>query len=593
VSKNTVQTGGHFLIQSVRDDEVYCREKFTEEHRDIEQMVKEFGKERIYPNKDQIEKYDKDLSLSLIREAGDLGLLGVNVPEEYGGMDLDKITTAIVIESIATGYSSSFLTTFSVQTAIGMLPIVWFGTKEQKEKYLPKLVTGEWIGAYGLTEPSAGSDALSGKTKAVLSEDGKHYILNGEKIFITNGSWAKVFIVFAQVDGQKFSAFIVDRDTPGFEIGQEEKKMGIKGSSTTPLTFIDAKVPIENLLYEVGKGATIAFNALNIGRFKLGAAEVGGMKETINYVLNYALERKQFGQSISNFDVIKGKLAQMVMLTYASDSMVYRTIGLIQDEIDKLDKSSESFYLELGAAMEKYAIETSMAKIYGSESMAFVLDEGIQTMGGYGFIEEYPLASTYRSDRINRIWEGSNEINRQIITGYMMKKALLEELPIRESIGKIDAFLDTNAPKDESGILAKEKYAIETGKRMTLYLFHKALNEYGQDLKHEQQLTEILANMFMELYTAESVIARAEYSVNSKQAKPIVLDIARAYTAEISLTLLNRALTGMNGITKGKLSASHSEYLKKFEARMLLATDIIGLKRKIANYTYSQKSYPF
>ena len=244
MSKNTVQTGGHFLIQSVRDDEVYCREKFTEEHRDIEQMVKEFGKERIYPNKDQIEKYDKDLSLSLIREAGDLGLLGVNVPEEYGGMDLDKITTAIVIESIATGYSSSFLTTFSVQTAIGMLPIVWFGTKEQKEKYLPKLVTGEWIGAYGLTEPSAGSDALSGKTKAVLSEDGKHYILNGEKIFITNGSWAKVFIVFAQVDGQKFSAFIVDRDTPGFEIGQEEKKMGIKGSSTTPLTFIDAKVPI-------------------------------------------------------------------------------------------------------------------------------------------------------------------------------------------------------------------------------------------------------------------------------------------------------------------------------------------------------------
>lgn len=593
MSKNTYNTGGHFMVQSVGDHPIYCREKFTEEHRDIEQMVKEFGRERIYPNKEQIEKFDKDLSLSLIRETGELGLLGVGVPEEYGGMDLDKITTAIVIESIATGYSSSFLTTFSVQTAIGILPIAWFGTKEQKEKYLPKLVTGEWIGAYGLTEPSAGSDALSGKTKAVLSEDGKHYILNGEKIFITNGSWANVYTVFAQVDGNKFSAFIVDRDTPGFEIGPEEKKMGIKGSSTTPLTFTDAKVPVENLLYKVGKGATIAFNSLNIGRFKLGAAELGGMKETISYVTKYALERKQFGQSISHFDVIKGKLAQMVIKTYAADSMVYRTIGLIQDEIDTLDKSSESYYLDMGAAMEKYAIETSMAKIYGSEAMAYVLDEGIQTMGGYGFVEEYPLATTYRSDRINRIWEGSNEINRQIISGYMMKRALLEELPIREKISEMDDFLSEFPSFDESDPLSREKYAIDSGKRMALYLFHHALNEYGQDLKHEQQLTEILANMFIELYTAESTLGRAELSVESSQADSIVLDIARAHTAEISLTLLNMALTGMNGIKRGHLSESTVEYLKKFEARMLLPTDIIGLKRKIANYTYSQKAYPF
>jgi len=593
MSDHTNQIGGKFLVQPVGSEPIYCREKFTEEHRDIEQMVKEFGRERIYPNKEQIESFDKDLSLSLIRETGELGLLGVGVSEEYGGMDLDKITTAIVIESIATGYSSSFLTTFSVQTAIGMLPIAWFGTKEQKEKYLPKLVTGEWIGAYGLTEPSAGSDALSGKTKAVLSDDGKHYILDGEKIFITNGSWADVYTVFAQVDGNKFSAFIVDRDTPGFKVGPEEKKMGIKGSSTTPLTFTDAKVPVENLLYKVGKGATIAFNSLNIGRFKLGAAELGGMKETISYVTKYALERKQFGQSISNFDVIKGKLAQMVIKTYSADSMVYRTIGMIQDEIDKLDKSSDSYYLEMGEAMEKYAIESSMAKIYGSESMAYVLDEGIQTMGGYGFVEEYPLASTYRSDRINRIWEGSNEINRQIIAGYMIKRALLDELPIREKISEIDSFLSKSPSFNDSNPLSKEKYAIDTGKQVALLLFHNALNEYGQDLKHEQQLTEILANMFLELFTAESTLGRAAFSVESSQADLVVLDIARVHTAEVCLSLLNMALTGLNGITRGSLSEEMVDYLKQFEARMLLPTDIIGLKRKIANYTYSQQSYPF
>ena len=593
MSDRTHHTGGNFLVQSVGDNTIYCREKFTDEHRQIEEMVKEFAKERIYVNRNRIEDYDKDLSLQLIRESGELGLLGVGVPEEYGGLDLDKITTVIVIESVATGRSTSFLTTFSVQTAIGMLPIVWFGTKEQKEKYLPKLVAGEWIGAYGLTEPSAGSDALSGKTKAVLTEDGKDYIINGEKIFISNGAWANVYIVFAQVDGFKFSAFIVDRDTPGFEVGPEEKKMGIKGSSTTSLKFMDAKVPVENLLYEVGKGATIAFNSLNLGRFKLGAAELGGMKETITYIINYALDRKQFGQSISNFDVIKGKLAQMVILAYTSDSMIYRTVGLIQDEIDTLDKSSEKYYLEMGAAMEKYAIETSMAKIYGSESMAYVLDEGIQTMGGYGFVEEYPLASAYRSDRINRIWEGSNEINRQIITGYMMKKALLENLPIREAIGKIDAFLTKPPDRNDTDPLWREIDAVDTGKQMALFLFHKALNEFGQDLKHEQQLTEILANMFMKLFTAESTISRAEYSVNTKQADSIVLDIARAHTAEVSLSLLNMALTGMNGITRGKLSDSSVEYLKKFEERMLLPTDIIGLKRYIADFVYLKKAYPF
>jgi len=347
---NKHNTGGFFLIQPIGENPIFTREQFSDEHREIKQMVREFAGERILENKKEIEKFNKDLSLSLIREVGELGLLGIDIPEEYGGMELDKITTAIVAESFMAGECASFMVTWSVQTGIGSLPIVWFGTPEQKKKYLPKLVTGEWIGAYGLTEPSAGSDALSGKTRATLSEDGKHYILNGEKIFITNGGWADVYIVFAQVDGDKFSAFIVDRDTPGFAIGAEEKKMGMKGSSTTSLTFTDAKVPAENLLYKIGKGATVAFNSLNMGRFKLAASALGGSKTVTRGAIRYALERKQFGQAITNFDVIKGKIADMVIRTYATDSMIYRTIGLVQNEIDLLDKSDPDYYIHMRLA---------------------------------------------------------------------------------------------------------------------------------------------------------------------------------------------------------------------------------------------------
>jgi alkylation response protein AidB-like acyl-CoA dehydrogenase len=315
VTKSTYKTGGSFIVNPITEATVFSREDFTEEHSEIYEMVKEFDKERILAQKEEIEKFDKDLSLSLIKEMGELGLLGIDVPEEYGGMDLDKVTTAIVAEALT--FSPSFSVTWSVQTGIGSLPIVWFGTPEQKEKYLPKIVTGEVICAYGLTEPSAGSDALSGKTTAMLSDDGKHYILNGEKIFITNGGWADVFIVFAKVDGSKFSAFIVDRDTEGFTIGAEEKKMGMKGSSTTSLIFQNAKVPVENLLYNVGKGATIAFNVLNIGRFKLGAAGVGGSKNGIEAAAQYAMERRAFGKPIAQFDAIIKKIADMTVRTFA------------------------------------------------------------------------------------------------------------------------------------------------------------------------------------------------------------------------------------------------------------------------------------
>lgn len=586
-------TGGQFLVEAIGSRPIFVRESFSEEHREIEGMVKEFARERIRENKDEIEKYNRDLTLKLLREMGELGLLGVDVPEAYGGMELDKITTAIIAESMSSGYCASFTTTYSVQTGIGCLPIVWFGTAEQKQKYLPKLVSGEWVGAYALTEPSSGSDALSARTTAVLSDDGKYYILNGEKQFTTNGGWADVYTVFAQVDGDKFSAFIVDRDTPGFEVGPEEKKMGIKGSSTTSLRFTDARVPVENLLYQVGKGATIAFNALNLGRFKLSTSDLGGSKAVIEEAIKYALERRQFGQPIAHFDVIKGKIADMVIRTYSADSMIYRTIGLIQNEINTLDKSDPDYYIKMGEAMEHFAIEASMAKVYGSETLAMCADNGVQIFGGYGFIEEFPMAGIYRDTRIDRIWEGTNEINRQIITGYMMKKALMEELPIRTAIREIDDFLRGKIKPAEHQLLQQEAQAIDTGKKLALFLFHEALCEYGQDLKHQQQLTEILANMFIELYTADSTITRVRQINDTGKEYKTIVKIAKVHAAEVSLRILSLSLTGLNGIYRGHLPEEVIAHLRTFQVQMLPRTDIIGLKRHIAEMVYAHKTYPF
>ena len=337
-SKNQQNTGGQFLLDSIFDTSIFTREDFSSEHREIYKMVMDFDRERVLSQKEEIEKFDPDLSLGLMKELGELGLLGIDIPEEYGGINLDKITSAIVAESLV--QSPSFAVTWSVQTGIGSLPIVWFGTDEQKQKYLPKIATGELICAYGLTEPSSGSDAMQADTTATLSDDGKHYLMNGEKVFITNGGWAGVFIVFARVDGSKFSAFIVENDTEGFSIGREENKLGMKGSSTAQLLFQDAKVPVENLLYEVGKGATIAFNCLNIGRFKLGCSCLGGSKQVISAASVYAQDRKAFGTTISKFDAIRKKIGEMSVRTFATDTMIYRTIGLLQNEIDLIDKDA-------------------------------------------------------------------------------------------------------------------------------------------------------------------------------------------------------------------------------------------------------------
>mgnify|MGYP001184281671 FL=1 len=585
-------TGGMFLLNPIGTTDVFSRENFTEEQSEIEKMTLDFAMDRIYPNVEAIDKLDKDLSHSLLKEMGELGLLGVDVPEKYGGMELDKITMALVIENLTRGGSASLGTMINVQTSIGSLGIVWFGTAEQKEKYIPKLVTGEWIAAYGLTEPSAGSDAVSGKTKAVLSDDGKHYILNGEKCFISNGNWADVYTVLAQVDGNKFTAFIVDRDTEGFETGAEEKKMGMKGNSTTTLKFTNAKIPSGNLLYKVGKGAAIAFNALNIGRFKLAAACLGGAKTVINQTLNYANERRQFGQAITNFDAIKFKITDMVIKIYAADSMIYRTIGLIQEAIDKLDSSADDYYIKMGNAMEKYAVEASMTKVFGSEIGGQVIDHSLQILGGYGFIEEYRIAGAYRDDRINRIWEGTNEINRMIISGYMMKKILMEEIPFREEIGKINSILNKGYPDWDSPYI-NEALVVESAKRLAIELFHEALCEFGQDLKHEQMLTELIADILIDIFTTESTLVRVHNNQDTETHFDIIDAIAKVKTAEMSGSVMSKSLTGFNRVFKGKIPDEMKNKINILQNKMDFPMDIIILKRHIAESVSQINSYPF
>ena len=588
-----MKTGGQWLVNTINNRIIFCREMFSEEHNEIKNMISQFAQERIFPNVQNIEKLDEDLSRAIMREMGELGLIGADAPEEFGGAGLDKITACLITEGVGWGGSSSFGCTFGVQTGIGSLGIVFFGTPEQKEKYLPKLMSGEWIAAYGLTEPSAGSDALSAKTTAFLTEDGEHYILNGEKQFISNGGWADVFTILAQVNGNKFSCFVVDKETEGFTIGSEEKKMGMKGSSTTSLKFTDAKVPAKNLLYEVGKGATIAFNALNIGRYKLGAASIGGSKLAIREAIKYALDRRQFGQPIARFDAIIGKIADITVRTFVADTMLYRTVGMIQDAIDDLDDKDPEYYIKMGEAMERFAIEASMAKVYGSETSDMVVDNCMQIFGGYGFIEEYSIAMAYRDDRINRIWEGTNEINRAIISGYMMKKVLTEEISLRDILKDLDSFLLSNNHKDNKDIFSIEKHAVEAAKRLAVLIFQEALCEFGQDLKHEQQLSEAFADIFTHIFTSESVICRAQQTMSSNGISNMSFNIAKIDVAESLLDVRSLSSKCLNRIFSEEVPNRIMGPVIKLHDIINLNTDTISLKRSLGEYMIEKKDYPF
>ncbi len=496
--------GGMFLLTPV-EEEVFCRERFSEEQLEIERMVREFAVDRIAPHRDELETHNGELTRRVMREVGELGLTGIDIPERYGGMGLDKTTSALVVEALTLSGASSWIVTFSGHTGIGTLPLVFFGNEEQKKKYLPKLATVESLSAYSLSEAEAGSDALNLGATAHLSDDGSSWLLNGNKIYVTNGGWADLFTIFAKIDGKKMSAFLVERGTEGLTIGPEEHKLGIKGSSTVSLFLENAKVPVENLLGEPGDGGSIALNILNIGRFKLGAADLGGCKWVTDLATQYALERKQFGQPIAFFEANRKKLAEMVVWTYALDSAIYRTVGLIDRRIAALDPDAPDYNRKAMAALEEYAIEASIAKVLGSESMFRVTDHGIQIYGGNGFSEEYPMAAAFRNTRIDRIFEGTNEINRMVIYGYFLKKALMEELPLRDAA---KTWLEGGASDVPEGFLGWELGALDTARRLSVKLFHEAISHHGQDLRNAQVVGEDLADLAIGYFGASSAINR-------------------------------------------------------------------------------------
>jgi alkylation response protein AidB-like acyl-CoA dehydrogenase len=447
----------------------------------------------------------------LLSKAGELGLMATDTPEEYGGLAMDKVASAIVGERLAV--LGSFATTFSAHVGIGMLPIIWYGTPEQKQKYLPKLVTGEWVGAYALSEASSGSDAMSLRTRAVLSPDGQHYILNGEKMWITNAGFADLYTVFAKVDGEKFTAFLIERDTPGFAVGAEEHKLGIRGSSTCPLILTDCKVPAGNLLGELGKGHHIAFNILNIGRFKLGASAIGGAKNSLANAVRYAKERKAFGKTISEFGLIQQKLAESATGIFVGESMAYRTIGMIDVALGSLEGEDATNPREIQKKIEEYAVECSILKVWGSEMLEMVVDHTLQIYGGYGYVEEYPAERAYRDSRINRIFEGTNEINRMIITGWLMKRAASGQLPLLGAIKKLMAEV-MEPPSFDGGDetddpLAEEAALLANLKKAALFCSGSATQKYMQALQEQQEIMADLADMTMEVYAFESALLRA------------------------------------------------------------------------------------
>src|SRR5450432_3786557 len=428
-------SGGSFLLESRRPDEVFTPEDFTEQHILIGQTAEEFAVNEIVPNAEKIEDKDFSISRDLLKKAGDLGLSAVEIPEAYGGLEMDKVTAAVIADHIAK--YAGFATTWGAHSGIRMLPIVYFGTEEQKNKYLPRRAAGEIVGAYALSEASSGSDALNCRARAELSADGKHYLLNGEKMWITNAGFADLFTVFAKIDGEKFTAFLVEKTFPGFSIGAEEHKMGIRGSSTCPVILNDCKVPVENLLGDIGKGHLIAFNILNIGRFKLGAMCVGGGRVSLENAIGYAKQRKAFNKVIADFGLVREKIANMATLLFVGEAMVYRTVGMMDAALIEVDKSAADGARQTLKAIEEYAVECSIIKVWGSEMIDYIVDESLQIYAGYGFVEEYPAERAYRDARINRIFEGTNEINRLIISGFLLKRAASGQLPLLPAIKQL------------------------------------------------------------------------------------------------------------------------------------------------------------
>ena len=583
MAKETLFKGGEFLLKDALPEEVFTPEDFSKEQRLIAQSAEEFGVGEVASRREELEDLNPELVRDLLKKAGDLGFLGVDMPEIFGGSELDKISSALVNEFISQGVSG-FSVAYAVQTGIGSLPIVLFGTPEQKKRYLPKLATGEMIGAYALTEPEHGSDALGAKTTAVLSEDGKHYILNGQKQFITNAGFADLFLTYAQIDGTQFTSFIVERNWDGVSVDEEEKKMGVHGTSTRPVIYQDVKVPVENVLGEIGRGHVVALNTLNVGRYKLGAIAVGSCKLLISEAVKYAKTRIQFGKPICEYGLIKHKIAEMVVKTYVVESMVYRTAGLLGLALEGIDPAKEDAGHKTGEAIRKYALECSINKIFGSEVLDFVADECVQLMGGYGYIQDNPIESAYRDSRINRIWEGTNEINRLLIVDTLMKAALKGELPLLEEIKKVTGELLSLRPgmAEEEGVLAKEKNMVAMSKKIGLLSAGAAAQKYMEKLGGQQEIVALIADIIIEIFSMESTLLRTLKKVQKEgeDASKIQLAATCVYVNDsfAKVDLLARQIFA--AISEGEELRTQLMALKKLARHSPINT--IALRREIA-----------
>ncbi|MCU1241002.1 MAG: Butyryl-CoA dehydrogenase [Candidatus Acidoferrum typicum] len=585
--------GGSFLLESPLPGDVFTPADLTDDQKLIGQTAEEFVVKEVLPLAKDLENKKAGLMPSLVKKGGELGLMGGGVPEEYGGAGLDKIATTVLTEKLS--IYGGFAVTHGAHAGIGTLPIVYFGTEEQKKKYLPKLATGELIGAYCLSEPQAGSDAQNSLTRAELNSEGTHYILNGQKMWITNGGFADVYVVFAKVNGEKFTAFIVERTFPGFKPGNEEHKMGIHGSSTTPIFLENCKVPKENVLHEIGRGHIVAFNILNAGRFTLGASCVGGAKNVLATSSKYAKERKAFGKQIGDFGLIREKLAEMAIQIFAVESMVYRSAGNIEAAMAAASVSGGDKIQSAMKVLEEYAIESSIAKVYGSEMLDYVVDEAVQIFGGYGFHEEYPVCRAYRDSRINRIFEGTNEINRMLIIQMLMKRAMGGQLPLIPAAMKLaDEILAGPSFEDApEGVLADEARVLANVKKMFLQAAGGAVQKFREKLADEQELIAALSNIVMEIYAMESCLLRAQKAAAAKgeSATQTLIDAARVFIAEAAERVEHEAKRAVTAVNEGDMLTTQMAVLKRFGKRA--PVDTIALRRGVAAAVQAQDRYPF
>jgi alkylation response protein AidB-like acyl-CoA dehydrogenase len=584
-------SGGSFLLEERKADEVFTPEDFTEQHQLIGQTAEEFAVKEILPNAEKMEHKDFSITRDLLKKAGDLGLSGVEIPEAYGGLEMDKVTAAVIADHIAK--YAGFATTWGGHTGIGTLPIVYFGTEEQKKKYLPPLAAGEIVGAYALSEASSGSDALNCRARAQLSPDGNHYILNGEKMWITNAGFADLFTVFAKVDGEKFSAFLVEKTFPGFSIGAEEHKMGIRGSSTCPLILNDCKVPVENLLGEIGKGHVIAFNILNVGRFKLGAMCVGGARLSLENAIGYAKQRKAFSKVIADFGLVREKLANMATLIYVGEALVYRTVGMMDVALNEVDKTGSDAAKETRKAIEEYAVECSILKVWGSEMIDYVVDETVQIYGGYGFVEEYPAERAYRDARINRIFEGTNEINRLIITGFLLKRAMSGQLPLMPAIKKLmdEVLAGPSVGEEPEGPLAEERKLVAQAKKLGLFVSGAATQKYMQAIQDQQEVMGAIADIVIETYAMESAVLRAQKMAETKGETAAALPIAmtRVYLSQAMEKIEAAAKKIMAAVAEGDMLRTQLAILRRLAKHEPFNT--IELRRQIAGKMIERGKY--